>query len=584
MFHTRFSKPLPAISVSLFCAALLFLAPFFFARAAAPQGTNNDALATDASDVRADLPLGGELRVENVRGGISVEVWNEKFVSVTATIENANSKTASRVSLVRIERTDELLTVNVARAATLAANKTRVNLSLRIPERARAEIINANGEVRVRGVPETLSVRTVSGNIRAESSAASLNDSDIMARSVSGTAINTLALADKLGAPASAKFFHVRLGNGSKLVRLRSERGRITLASTDTTNDTAAANNRSNNKSGDVDTSARRSAQTPPVLRGARKNASTPVSNTTAVDPSAPQEVDENDVIRVDTQLVTINASVVDRSTNRGLAGLTQNDFKLYEDNAPQEIRNFESNAAPFNLVLLIDLSGSTKEIVNLIRGAALRFVAAARPADRIAVITFAAAPVVVSELTADRNLLRRRIDAIEQPRGSTKLYDALDFTMNEVLKNAKDSRRNAIVLMSDGLDSSLPNVKGAGSTLSYKELLHNAQEFDGVIYSLWLNTEYESLSTEDIQPETFDLAHDRVKELAEVGGGVFYEVEKLDDLAGAYERVVADLGTVYSFAYRPTNKTRDGGWRSVRLTVERPNAVARGKRGYYAN
>jgi len=289
-------------------------------------------------------------------------------------------------------------------------------------------------------------------------------------------------------------------------------------------------------------------------------------------------------VIRVDTQLVTINASVVDRSTNRGLTGLTQSDFKLYEDGTPQQISNFESNAAPFNLVLLIDLSGSTKEVLNLIRGAALRFVAAARPFDRIAVITFASTPIVVSGLTADRNLLRARINAIEQPHGSTKLYDALDFTMNEVLKNAKDSRRNAIVLMSDGLDSSLPNVKGDGSALSYKELLHNAQEFDGVIYTLWLDTEYESLSTEDIQPETFDLAHDRVKDLAETGGGVFYEVEKLDDLAGAYERVVADLGTVYSLAYRPTNKTRDGGWRSVRLGVARPNAVARGKRGYYAN
>jgi VWFA-related protein len=582
MFHTQFSKPLPAIFVSLFCAALLLLAPFFFACAAA-QSINKDTSGTDASDVRADLPLGGELRVENVRGGVSVEVWNEKFVSITAIIENANSKTASRISPVRIARTDELLTINVARAATSVANATRVNLSLRIPERARAEIITANGGVRVYGVPETLSVRTVSGDIRAESSSASLNDSDITARSTSGTATNALALADKPTAPASANFFHVRLGAGSKLIRFQSERGRIMLASSDTTNDAAAANRRSNSNGDDV-ASAQRSPQTPPVLRGARKNASPVASNAAAGDPSAPQEVDENDVIRVDTQLVAINASVVDRSTNRGLVGLTQNDFKLYEDGAPQQIANFESNAAPFNLVLLIDLSGSTKEIVNLIRGAALRFVAAARPADRIAVVTFAAAPVIVSGLTGDRNLLRRRIAAIEQPHGSTKLYDALDFTMNEVLKNAKDSRRNAIVLMSDGLDSSLPNVKGAGSTLSYKELLHNAQEFDGVIYSLWLNTEYESLSTEDVQPETFDLAHDRVKELAEAGGGVFYEVEKLDDLAGAYERVVADLGTVYSFAYRPTNKTRDGGWRSVRLTVERPNAVARGKRGYYAN
>jgi len=71
---------------------------------------------------------------------------------------------------------------------------------------------------------------------------------------------------------------------------------------------------------------------------------------------------------------------------------------------------------------------------------------------------------------------------------------------------------------------------------------------------------------------------------MAEAGGGIFYEVERLTDLAGAYEQVVADLGTVYSLAYRPSNKTRDGKWRAIKITVNRSNAVARGKRGYYAN
>jgi len=74
------------------------------------------------------------------------------------------------------------------------------------------------------------------------------------------------------------------------------------------------------------------------------------------------------------------------------------------------------------------------------------------------------------------------------------------------------------------------------------------------------------------------------MKEMADVGGGMFYEVERLEDLAGAYEQVVADLGTVYSLAYQPANKTRDGKWRAIRIGVARSNAVARGKRGYYAN
>jgi VWFA-related protein len=146
-----------------------------------------------------------------------------------------------------------------------------------------------------------------------------------------------------------------------------------------------------------------------------------------------------------------------------------------------------------------------------------------------------------------------------------------------------------AIVLMSDGLDGSIPGVNSSnlpnpGSKVTYKELVNTIREFDGVVYTLWLNTYYEALHPQDTQPEAFDMGHDRMKELAEAGGGVFYEVEELEDLAGAYERVVADLGTLYSLAYRPANNTRDGKWRTIHVGVDRPNIIARGKHGYYAN
>lgn len=257
----------------------------------------------------------------------------------------------------------------------------------------------------------------------------------------------------------------------------------------------------------------------------------------------------------------------------------------MYENNAAQQILHFESSSAPFNLVLLVDLSGSTAKVVELIKSAALHFVDAARPFDRIGVITFAGSQVVVSPLTTDHAALHDRINAIQKPDGSTKLYDSLSFAMDEVFRQAKDSRRNAIVVISDGLDSVLPNVTGEGSTLSYQELIRQAREFDGVIYSIWTDTQaYEPLSPADIQQETFDLAHDQMKEIADVGGGAFYECLKLQDLAGAYDRVVADLGTLYTLSYRPSKRLRDGSWRAIRVSVNRPNAVARGKRGYYAN
>jgi VWFA-related protein len=296
------------------------------------------------------------------------------------------------------------------------------------------------------------------------------------------------------------------------------------------------------------------------------------------------QEISEGDVIRVDSQLVTLNLSVIDRNTKRGLVGLSKSDFRLFENGAEQEILQFESSSAPFDLLLLIDLSGSTRDKVKLIRAAALRFIDAARSSDRIGVISFAGSPTIVSPLTLDRQSLRRRVSSMDTAAGDTKLYDATDFAMRELLQDTRNARRTAIIVMSDGLDGNIEGVQGEGSKLVYKDLLNRVQEFDGVLYSLWLNTEYESLSPLDTQPEAFDAGHDRMEEMAATGGGVFYEVDRLEDLAGAYERVVSDLGTVYGLAYRPTDKVRDGKWRGIRVDVNRTSAVARGKRGYYAN
>ncbi len=354
--------------------------------------------------------------------------------------------------------------------------------------------------------------------------------------------------------------FQTRVGNGDTKIDIQTQSGEISLGERPAVNSSSKG----------------------PELLGA--NNAKPASGTSD-GPAPGDDISEGDVIRVDSQLVTLNISVIDRGTNRGLIGLGQSDFKLFEDGQEQRIVQFESSSAPFDLVLLIDLSGSTKDVVKLIRAAAIRFVDAARPADRIGVITFAGQPAIVSTLTADRDLLRQRIETIDTGRGDTKLYDATNFAMDEILKESKKSRRTAIVLMSDGLDGTIPGVSGQqGSRSTYAETLRNIQEFDGVLYTLWLNTEYEAMSPLDTQPEAFDAGHDRMKEMADAGGGVFYEVERLTDLAGAYEQVVADLGTMYSLAYQPSNSTRDGRWRAIRINVNRTNAVPRGKRGYYAN
>lgn len=418
----------------------------------------------NADEIRIDVPADGQIKVRNDFGDVSVEVWNNSYVAVSATIEGAAK--FSRSPLI-IDNRGKVVMISVVRRPVdpVAA----IHLYLRVP--GKVQVFSENGELLVPQKPELIGA----GNAKSSAGTPSAQD-----------------------------------------------------------------------------------------------------ENT---------EISEGDVIRVDSQLVTLNISVIDRGTNRGLMGLNQSDFTLFEDGQEQRIVQFESSSAPFDLVLLIDLSGSTREVVQLIRAAALRFVEAARPADRIAVITFAGEPRIVSELTANREQLRQRIETIDTARGDTKLYDATNFAMTEVLKQSKNSRRTAIVLMSDGLDGTIPGISGQqGSKHSYSETLRNIQEFDGVLYTLWLNTVYEAMSPLDTQPEAFEAGHYRMKEMAEAGGGIFYEVERLTDLAGAYEQVIADLGTVYSLAYRPSNKVRDGRWRAIRIGVNRPNAVPRGKRGYYAN
>lgn len=437
-------------------------------------------LAVQGSDeIRIDVPADAQIKVRNDFGNVSVEVWNNSYVAVSAAIEG--SAKFSRSPIV-IDNRGKLLSISVVRRPIDPA--VAIHLKLKVPVSANVTGKSAQGEIQI---------------------------------------------------------------DRSQPVKPSEQPSK------------------------------------PPELVGPGSEKSP--AGTPANEPDN-AEISEGDVIRVDSQLVTLNISVIDRSTNRGLMGLTQPDFKLFEDGQEQRIVQFESASAPFDMVLLIDLSGSTREVVKLIRAAALRFVEAARPADRIAVITFAGEPKIISELTADRELLRQRIETIDTARGDTKLYDATNFAMSEVLKQSKNSRRTAIVLMSDGLDGTIPGISGQQGSLkySYPETLRNIQEFDGVLYTLWLNTEYEAMSPLDTQPEAFDMGHNRMKEMAEAGGGIFFPVERLTDLAGAYEQVVADLGTVYSLAYKPANSARDGHWRAIRIGVNRPNAVPRGKRGYYAN
>ena len=538
----------------LFQTAKRVFAGFFLFLTVFSLNVSSQTLPTRPDEgIQIDPPNAGRVRIENQFGEIHIEVWNEKYLSVSALTEPGVALVRSPVV---IENRPRLLSVNIIRRRTDAA--VAITLSVKLPEGVNVDIVTGKHPATMSGLPASASITTLSGDVKVKLPAPV--NADISAKSIKGT-INS-SLPDLVS--SSGHVLQARLGAGLQKLRITTQTGAVTLAPASVTTLRATANRR---------------LTEPLSLDPPTKAAGIPA-------PVAEmQEIDEDDIIRVDSQLVTLNMSVVDRNTNRGLLGLSGSDFRLFENGVEQKILQFESSAAPFDLLLLIDLSGSTRDKVTLIRSAALRFINAARRFDRIGVVTFAGQPTVVSPLTLDRELLRQRVSNIATERlGDTKLYDATDFAATLLLRETQNKRRTAIVLFSDGLDGSIEGVQGDGSRLAYDEFIKKIQEFDGVLYTLWLNTRYIALNPRDTQPEAFDDGHDQMQEMAESGGGLFYEVDRLQDLAGAYERVVADLGTVYSLAYRPSDKARDGRWRSIKVNVNRPAAIARGKRGYYAN
>jgi Ca-activated chloride channel homolog len=291
------------------------------------------------------------------------------------------------------------------------------------------------------------------------------------------------------------------------------------------------------------------------------------------------------DKISIDTDLVNLNVSVYSRNASQSASTLLQKDFRVFENGERQEISFFASSEAPFDLVLLLDLSGSTADKIDLIRKSSKRFVDAARPDDRIAIVTFTAEIQVVSRLTSDNLALKKSIDGIEKPQGGTNFWDALRFVLEHVLGQSRtERRRSAIVVMTDGVDNALPDVRGGGSVTSFEELIEVEQHFDTIVLPIYLDTEKEA-NFNSTPKSAYALARKQLAILAAESGNEVYRARKIKDLEGLYPQVMRGLSTVYSIGYRPTNLARDGSWRDVKVELnDHPELAVRARRGYYAN
>jgi VWFA-related protein len=326
-----------------------------------------------------------------------------------------------------------------------------------------------------------------------------------------------------------------------------------------------------------------RSAEPPPP-----PPVDTAATNTAAANPRAGRDVRParakagDDAIVLTSSLVSMNVSVTDRA-GKILAGLKKEDFKIAENGEDQQVEFFAPSTAPFNLVLLLDLSGSITDKIEVVKSAALHFLDAVGPDDKVAVVTFTREPTVISNLTNNRDLLRKRIKAIKKPEGGTAFYEAAWFTLVDTLRGT-EGQRNAIVIMSDGVDNSLERFNPAHSRVSFDQLARKLRGSDCIVFPIYLDTEYEEVFERgNSSSESYAIARDQLATIADITGGRLFQAQHPEDLAGVYNQVAEALRTVYSVGYYPTNGQRDGSFRRVSIGVDQPNAVVRSRKGYYA-
>lgn len=372
----------------------------------------------------------------------------------------------------------------------------------------------------------------------------------------------------------------------------------------------------------------------PPVLGGANRdpNEQKPGGQkpSTSAKDASPEEVDEGDIVRVETTLVSLPVSVMDRD-GKYIPDLRKEDFRVWEDGVEQRVAYFASTEKPFTVALMIDTSGSTRFKLDEIQNAAIAFVEQLRADDRVMIVSFSDKIRVLSQPTSDRYALRNAIRQTE-PGSGTRLYDAVDQVIKSELNRIEG--RKAIVLFTDGVDTTSKHA-------SYESTVRDAEELDALIYPV----EYDTSSDMGIwgpgggsggSPSSgnviidilgailgggnsggggnpprrggrggyprggggggggnwpggggsgtsrgeYERADQYLHDLARVTGARLYNAEQ-QNLDSAFRSVAEELRRQYSLGYYPKNSPHPGERRSVKVRVDRPELVVRTRDSY---
>lgn len=314
------------------------------------------------------------------------------------------------------------------------------------------------------------------------------------------------------------------------------------------------------------------------------------------------EEVGEDEVVRVNANLVTVPVTVLDRD-GRFIPNLRKEDFRILEDGVEQQVAYFASVEQPFTVALVIDVSGSTRFKLEDIQSAAIAFLDQLRPDDRVMIVSFEDDIRVLAEPTNDRSELRRAVRRTNTGQG-TRLYDAVDTVIRRM---ERLQGRKAIVLFTDGVDTTSQQA-------SYQSTLSKAEELDALIYPIQYDTYTDvqaggggggvglprSPSIGDIigiiiggtirtgggggrgsSREEYRIGSEYLRRLANMTGGRHYDAQDLYYLERAFTSIAEELRRQYSLGYYPSRQSQASERRHIRVRVKRPNLVVRARDSY---
>ena len=305
----------------------------------------------------------------------------------------------------------------------------------------------------------------------------------------------------------------------------------------------------------------------------------------------------DDDPVRIDSSLVRVNVGVVD-DRGRSITTLNRSNFTIYEDGVKQEISSFVAAPAAFSVVMMLDMSGSTKSFRQNIQMAASRFLDALHPDDRLAVVEFYSKVNLLNDFTTDRRVAYHSISAANGA-GDTDLYKGLLLALDKL--SGEKNRRKAIVVLTDGVDTDaqdadrkallnlsdpqIPTALKPETNETLRRVLDRADAQGVTIYPLALPTGDPARLADPTprQIAMYTAARNRLQLVADRTGGTLNSIRRLEEMGTLYALVAADLRTLYTIEYQPTNEKRDGKWRTIKVDVDQAELIPRARQGYFA-